>query len=1126
MAVLQAMTEPADVILEETEVLEVLEETEYIEDEVEETEYLEESGELEEQDDFADINMSVLKDVQERTFDEVRLPEDVVAEVSEAWTNFINSASSREAAGEAIFAAIFDSAPSLQNLFKIPRAIMAMRFVNALNSIISAAGNPSALKIQVETLGFQHLDIEVTVPRVVVFRDAIIEHFEMELAGRFSSKAKIGLAAILNYVGGAFIYIRREYSGRIKVIQSSWKVANNRAKEMTEMGGAGEDEAGEEKEGEDEVEEKEVNEGEQKEENENNEAARSSGEVKNLNSTKVPTTFNEMFMFNGAVMDFGNATWMNLVLAQFDAIVTNVANSYRLQEECDVLSLVLAKYNGTINLSEFKAVMLSSLRSLVPKDWDTNHEVAWNWLWGNVERMLTNLMGKPALMEKALETMMLSMTEDDMNFLRREMYKTFFTLAPAGQDYFKQSTTRLYWIADKWFAMTYDIYREPKEMVDSLSALGLRHVGYDIPTEFFAPFVAAAVEVVRQLTSSEEAAEAFRWSLTLISKILVRTVLEGSTIVMKAINTNQESSLQKAIAVSPRGKRSLELLNITVGTQSISPFYWSIESGALNCARAMILDLLTIRADRDNYYYGYDDLFSRHPEVIQRLSVDAAPLLWPLMDGLIWRSRLAFAGKRRVNYYVKHLIQDSEGRLNKALEWLAENQDAKLITHPTAVLFADIIWSQAAARLFLLGRIYSMFILAVFVLSQVIIYNIHEGPEKLEERIAIFACRIIVYIGSMCRICYSQVRLLMIDVQRNDFKRVRGIPIPMYLTNLQEFANLCLFIVLLIMASQEPIFLCTQEAGWADESLVMASLFTESCDAARSARKVYSVCSCIAMGLYFVLLTDCTIFSMSMSAFLLVCARVASEIGLFLLALAFLVVSFSSGMSCLDQEMADFETVARGMVTLLQMALAMYPSERFLELDAELWAMITVAMFLIIVGIFLTNLLIAQLNQAYQTIFRDMEGFARLNRAAVTVKTLEQISDKRWAKFLSGLKMDERLEFNEGDVGVAGGLQVLEAANLNPTTVDAIRRFGGSTSPAMPWPEEGSAETKDGEQLTVQFERLEKLIMRVSKPSKKARKEKDAAGIRRTRKVSSDGDEGDGSRSGLSGSGLSGSGSE
>ena len=28
------------------------------------------------------------------------------------------------------------------------------------------------------------------------------------------------------------------------------------------------------------------------------------------------------------------------------------------------------------------------IRSLVPKDWNSQHEVAWNWLWENVERLL------------------------------------------------------------------------------------------------------------------------------------------------------------------------------------------------------------------------------------------------------------------------------------------------------------------------------------------------------------------------------------------------------------------------------------------------------------------------------------------------------------------------------------------------------------------------------------------------------------------------------------------------------------------------------------------------------------------------------------------------------------------
>ena len=102
-----------------------------------------------------------------------------------------------------------------------------------------------------------HGSEEVTVPRVVIFRDAIVDLFDMELGPRFTSRARAGIAAIMNYVGGAFIYIRpqlicslavslshmlsaccvpshmvrgREYAGRIRIITSSWRTANNKAR--------------------------------------------------------------------------------------------------------------------------------------------------------------------------------------------------------------------------------------------------------------------------------------------------------------------------------------------------------------------------------------------------------------------------------------------------------------------------------------------------------------------------------------------------------------------------------------------------------------------------------------------------------------------------------------------------------------------------------------------------------------------------------------------------------------------------------------------------------------------------------------------------------------------------------
>ena len=81
---------------------------------------------------------------------------------------------------------------------------------------------------------------------------------------------------------------------------------------------------------------------------------------------------------------------------------------------------------------------------------------------------------------------------------------------------------------------------------------------------------------------------------------------------MKAINGNSYNSLIKAVGNAPRGKRTLLLLSIQVGTQSITPLMWSVVTGSMESARAIITGLLTIRANRDRFYYRIDALFERH----------------------------------------------------------------------------------------------------------------------------------------------------------------------------------------------------------------------------------------------------------------------------------------------------------------------------------------------------------------------------------------------------------------------------------------------------------------------------------------------------------------------------------
>ena len=167
-------------------------------------------------------------------------------------------------------------------------------------------------------------------------------------------------------------------------------------------------------------------------------------------------------------MGFSDRLWMKEIMACCDNIVTNVSNSARLQEEGDVLTLRIASVvKGNVNFGEFESCMLASLRALLPNDWSTAHEVAWSWLWDNVERLLQVNMGKPPIWEDAL-VKVVQAWDEATKFELRKVYNRFFTSTPLGQDYFKQSNTCLYLIADRIIDMTVDIYRNPVKMVDDI----------------------------------------------------------------------------------------------------------------------------------------------------------------------------------------------------------------------------------------------------------------------------------------------------------------------------------------------------------------------------------------------------------------------------------------------------------------------------------------------------------------------------------------------------------------------------------------------------------------------------------------------------------------------------------
>eukprot|EP00971_Amphidinium_carterae_P340502 6478868-Amphidinium_carterae.1 len=90
----------------------------------------------------------------------------------------------------------------------------------------------------------------------------------------------------------------------------------------------------------------------------------------------------------------------------------------------------------------------------------------------------------------------------------------------------------------------------------------------------------------------------------------------------------------------------------------------------------------------------------------------------------------------------------------------------------------------------------------------------------------------------------------------------------------------------------------------------------------------------------------------------------------------------------------------------------------------------------------------------------------------IITETAPYVAKKTWTRFVESLALEEKIEFNAGDIGLAGGIQITEPGNLHPTTIDRIRRYGGSTSRSKQWPAEDSKGVEDEMDRITKMEEL------------------------------------------------------
>jgi len=229
---------------------------------------------------------------------------------------------------------------------------------------------------------------------------------------------------------------------------------------------------------------------------------------------------------------------------------------------------------------------------------------------------------------------------------------------------------------------------------------------------------------------------------------------------------------------------------------------------------------------------------------------------------------------------------------------------------------------------------------------------------------------------------------------------------------------------------------------------------------------------------HWMLLMDMAVFSTGLSAFVLVCVHVLSEIGLFIVALVFVLLMFASAITVLEHSYKDMQHVGGTVLALFAITVRVYEDD-YRDFKEDELLLLMVFIFVVASAILLLNVLIAQLNCSYVYVYQNMVGFARLRRAEVICETLgETCPEQQWRRFVTSLGLETPLEFNAGDVGFAGGLTVEELGTLHNVNSDAIIRFGGSCSPDLQWPEDKNTDEED---QTERFDRMERLVQRALK---------------------------------------------
>jgi len=228
---------------------------------------------------------------------------------------------------------------------------------------------------------------------------------------------------------------------------------------------------------------------------------------------------------------------------------------------------------------------------------------------------------------------------------------------------------------------------------------------------------------------------------------------------------------------------------------------------------------------------------------------------------------------------------------------------------------------------------------------------------------------------------------------------------------------------------------------------------------------LYEIFVVLGLFLYVILIVEVGSISIKFSEYRVLCLHAMEQVLLCFGVVALTIFTFAFAISGMPREVAhlsnitDWENVGAILSTLIRLAFGAMDLGAIEETVMESPLLIIVIIFfMMLVYSFFFNLLVSQFCGVYTSLAADIKGHARLARGEIIIETFKAVKLRRWNRFMDSLNLEQKVDFEQGDIGLAGGIKTYEPALAHPVAKDQIIRFGGRTEGHLPWPEKNLAE--------------------------------------------------------------------